>query len=114
MTVNIANVNFYYHNGAVPGTYTHTLTNFAATKGGFRRFVSLYINGEGQTSVFSGVLGGSFRLSDKLRADLGVRYANDAFVQTSQNSTTIPAARDTLNSEALYDQVAWGQNASYR
>ncbi len=115
LTVNNAAVNFYYHNGAVPGTYTHTLTNFAATKNGFRRFVSLYINGEGQTSVFSGVLGGSFRLSPKLRADLGVRYENDAFVQTSQNSTTRPVAGDTLNSETFYDQDAWASpNASFR
>src|SRR6266704_5558430 len=64
--------------------------NFAATKNGFRRFTSNYVNGAGQTTVFSGVAGGSFKLSDRVRADLGVRYENDSYVQTSQNTTVAP------------------------
>src|SRR4029077_9681982 len=43
---------------------------FAATKNGFRRFTSNYVNGSGQTTVFSTVLGGSFKLSERVRADL--------------------------------------------
>jgi len=60
------------------------------------------------------VLGGSFRLSDKVRVDLGARYENEAYVQTSQNTTTTPVLGDTVNSLTLYDQDVWGQNASYR
>src|SRR5207248_3109168 len=88
--------------------------NFAATKNGFRRFVSNYVNGEGQTQVFSAVAGGSFRLSDRVRADLGVRYENDNYVQTSQNTTTTPVGGDTLNSLTLFDQDVWGTPSSYR
>ncbi len=88
--------------------------NFAATKNGFRRFTSNYVNGEGQTTVFSGVAGGSFKLSDRVRADLGVRYENDSYVQTSQNTTTTPVNGDTLNSLTLFDQDVWGASSSYR
>ncbi|HEY6809368.1 MAG TPA: TonB-dependent receptor [Gemmatimonadales bacterium] len=87
---------------------------FAGTRNGFRRFVSNYVNGEGQTTVFSGVVGGSFNLSDQLRADLGVRYENDAYVQTSQNTTTTPVNGDTLNSVNLFNQDVWGAPSSYR
>ena len=114
MTVNSGSIQYFYHTGATPGTYTQSVTNLAATKNGFRRFVSNYVNGEGQTTVFSGVLGGSFRLSDKVRVDLGARYENEAYVQTSQNTTTTPVLGDTVNSLTLYDQDVWGQNASYR
>jgi len=116
LNVNNANVVFHFKSptSGVDSSFTQTLTNFAATKGGFRRFVSNYVNGSGQTTVFSAVLGGSFKLSEKVRADLGVRYENDDYVQTSQNTTTTPVAGDTVNSLTFYDQVAWGQSASYR
>ena len=116
LNVNNANVVFHFKSptSGADSSYTQALTNFAATKGGFRRFVSNYVNGTGQTTVFSGVLGGSFKLSEKVRADLGVRYENDNYVQTSQNTTTTPVNGDTVNSLTFYDQVAWGQNASYR
>ena len=116
LTINNATVMFRDTTAAgVKDSTSFTLpANFAATKNGFRRFVSNYVNGTGQTTVFSGVLGGSFKLSEKVRADLGIRYENDDYVQTSQNTTTTPVAGDTINSLTFYDQVAWGQNASYR
>jgi iron complex outermembrane recepter protein len=116
LNVNNANVVFHFKSptSGADSSFTQALTNFAATKGGFRRFVSNYVNGTGQTTVFSGVLGGSFKLSEKVRADLGIRYENDDYVQTSQNTTTTPVAGDTVNSLTFFDQVAWGQNASYR
>jgi iron complex outermembrane receptor protein len=116
LTINNATVMFRDTTAAgVKDSTSFTLpANFAATKNGFRRFVSNYVNGTGQTTVFSGVLGGSFKLSEKVRADLGIRYENDDYVQTSQNTTTTPVAGDTINSLTFYDQVTWGQNASYR
>jgi len=116
LNVNNASVVFHFKSptSGADSSYTQTLTNFAATNGGFRRFVSNYVNGTGQTTVFSGVLGGSFKLSEKVRADLGVRYENDNYVQSSQNTTTTPVNGDTANSLNFVNQVAWGQNASYR
>ena len=116
LTVNNANVVFHFKSptSGADSSVTQNLTNFAATKGGFRRFMSNYVNGSGQTTVFSAVLGGSFKLSDRVRADLGVRYENEDYVQTTQNTTTTPVNGDTVNSLTFYDQVAWGQNASYK
>ncbi len=109
-----ANVVFHYTNAGANDSVVVPLANFAATKNGFRRFVSNYVNGTGQTTVFSGVLGGSFHLSDRLRADLGVRYESDAYVQTSQNTAVVPVGGDTLNSQTLYNQDIWGNGSSYR
>jgi outer membrane receptor protein involved in Fe transport len=111
-----ANVVYHYRNRttAANDSVTVPLTNFSATQNGFRRYMSNYVNGEGQTTVFSGVAGGSFRLSEKLRADVGVRYESDAYVQTSQNTTTIPVNGDTLNALSIVNQDAWGAPGSYR
>src|SRR3954467_164695 len=45
----------------------------SVTKNGFVNQMAGYTNGHGQTSVVSGVLGGEIQLTDRLRADLGVR-----------------------------------------
>ena len=66
-----------------------------------------------QATIFSGVLGGSFRLTDRLRADLGVRYEYNDFVQTAQKTAVTPVGGDTLNSRILFDQDVWG-TSSYR
>jgi len=75
--------------------------------------VAGYTSGEGQATIFSGVLGGSFRLTDRLRADLGVRYEYNDFVQTAQKTAVTPVGGDTLNSRILFDQDVWG-TSSYR
>jgi outer membrane receptor protein involved in Fe transport len=49
-----------------------------------------------------------------LRADVGVRYESDAYVQTSQNSTTTPVNGDTLNALSIVNQDVWGAPGSYR
>src|SRR5256886_1169304 len=116
LRVDSADVYYHYRNRTT-GANDSTLVpvrNLAATKNGFRRFVSNYANGEGQTTVFSVVGGGSLQLSKRLRADLGIRYENDKYVQTSQNSTTIPVNGDTLNSLNLFNQDIWGVSSSYR
>src|SRR5204862_318366 len=106
LRVDSADVYYHYRNRttAANDSVLVPVRNLAATRNGFRRFVSNYVNGEGQTTVFSGVLGGSFRLSNRVRADVGVRYENDAYVQTSQNTATIPVNGDTLNSLNLFNQ----------
>lgn len=117
MTINNATVVYHYKNptSGADTTFEQPLKNFAATNNGFRRFVSgPYVNAEGQTTVLSGVLGGSFKLSERLRADLGVRYENDNYVQTSQNSSTVAVNGDSLNSINLVNQDVWGTPSSYR
>jgi outer membrane receptor protein involved in Fe transport len=61
----------------------------SVTKNGFVNQLSGYTNGSGQTSVISGVLGGEIQLTDRLRADLGVRGEYDKFVQSAENTSTV-------------------------
>jgi outer membrane receptor protein involved in Fe transport len=75
------------------------------TKNGFRRFLSNYANGDGQTTIFSGVAGAELRLTDRLRSDVGIRYEWNDFVQTSENTATVDLDRD---SATVYDQEPWG------
>jgi outer membrane receptor protein involved in Fe transport len=80
------------------------------TKNGFRRFVSLYRNGTGSTTIFSIMLGGSFQLTEKLRADLGGRFELNDFVQSAENQTNIDLDGDP---QTIYDNEQWG-NKSFR
>ena len=116
LRVDSADVYYHFRNRTtgVNDSVFVPLRNFAATKNGFRRFVSNYVNGEGQTTVFSTVLGGSFKVTDRVRLDLGGRYERDDYVQTSQTTTVTPVGGDTLNSLTLFDQDVWGAPSSYR
>lgn len=58
------------------------------TQNGFYHYLSNYVNGNGQATVFSLTGGASYQLSDRLRADVGVRYENDNYVQNSQKDST--------------------------
>ena len=58
------------------------------TDNGFRNYRSLFISGSGQASVLSGVMGAEIQLTDRLRADLGVRVEYDDYVQSSENTST--------------------------
>jgi outer membrane receptor protein involved in Fe transport len=82
----------------------------AITKNGFQNFLSGYTNGSGQTSIVSGVIGGSLQLTDRLRADLGVRIEYDDFVQSSENTASFDLDGD---STTTYDDETYG-NGSYR
>src|SRR5713101_1338133 len=87
-----------------------TVNSTPVTSNGFRNYLSLYVNGEGQTTIFSGVFGAELQLSDQLRADLGARYEYNDFVQTSENTTTI----DLDNNPATkYNNENFG-NGSFR
>lgn len=80
------------------------------TKNGFRRFLSLYRNGSGSTTIFSGVIGGELKLTDRLRADLGVRYEFNDFVQSAENQSTFDLDGDP---NTPYDIEQYG-NGSFR
>lgn len=75
------------------------------TSNGFRNFLSLYVNGSGQTTVFSGVVGGSVKLSERVRADAGVRYEADDFVLSVENTAKIDLDGDPATT---YDNETWG------
>ena len=80
------------------------------TKNGFVNQLSGYNNGSGQTSVISGVLGGEIQLTDRLRADLGVRGEYDKFVQSSENTSTFDLDG---NPATTYNNETFG-NGSFR
>lgn len=80
------------------------------TKNGFRHFVSNYVNGTGQATIVSGVLGGEIQLTDKLRSDLGVRVEYNNFNQSSENTSMVDLDGD---STTTYDQEVWG-NGTFR
>jgi iron complex outermembrane receptor protein len=82
----------------------------ALTSNGFRRFLSGYNNGTGQSTIVSGVVGGEIQLMERLRADVGVRVEYNNFVQSAENTS----AFDLDNNPAtLFDNETFGNN-SYR
>jgi outer membrane receptor protein involved in Fe transport len=81
------------------------------TQNGFVKFLSDYKNGTGQASIISGVLGGEIQLTDRLRADLGVRVEYDDYVQSSENSSKIDLDGDSIATP--FDNETFG-NGSFR
>ena len=80
------------------------------TNNGFRRYISNYVNGNGNTTVVSGVVGGEVQLTERLRADMGVRAEYNTYVQNSENSTPVDLDGDPATT---YDIESWG-NGSFR
>src|SRR2546421_4578553 len=80
------------------------------TKNGFRNFLSLYRNAEGQTTVLSPTVSGSVKLSDRGRADPGFRYESKYFVQSAENTSTFNLDG---NAATTYDNETFG-NGSFR
>jgi outer membrane receptor protein involved in Fe transport len=80
------------------------------TKNGFRNFLSLYRNASGQTTVLSPVLGGSLKLNDRARADVGFRYEWDYYVQSAENTSTIDLDN---NAATKYNNETFG-NGTFR
>jgi outer membrane receptor protein involved in Fe transport len=72
--------------------------------------VSNYLNGSGQSTIVSGVLGGDFRVTPRLRASLGGRWEYDNYVQSSENASDFDLDN---NPNTPYDNVTWG-NGSFR
>jgi iron complex outermembrane recepter protein len=109
--VDNATIRYLSYSGVTVDTTDVALTDVDATRNGFRRFLSNYVNGSGTTTVVSGVVGGALQLTPRLRADLGVRYEWNDFVQSSENTST-RAVSDTV-SETIFDSEPWG-NGSFR
>jgi len=82
----------------------------SVTKNGFRNFLSTYSNGTGSSSIVSGVLGGEIQLTDRLRADLGVRVEYDYYQQNSENTAKFDIDG---NPATTYDNETFG-NGSFR
>ncbi len=78
------------------------------TKNGFRNFLSNYVNGSGQTSIVSGVIGGEVQLMERLRADLGIRGEYNNFVQSSENTAKFDLDG---NVATTYDNETFGNNS---
>jgi outer membrane receptor protein involved in Fe transport len=78
------------------------------TQNGFRKFISNYVNGSGQTTVVSGVVGGEVQLTERLRADLGVRAEYNTYQQNSENSSNVD---QDLNPATTYNNITFGNNS---
>jgi iron complex outermembrane recepter protein len=78
------------------------------TKNGFRNFLSNYVNGSGQTTIVSGVVGGEVQLMERLRADVGLRGEYNSFVQSSENTSKFDL---DLNPATTYDIETFGNNS---
>ena len=88
-----------------PGTAPVATRTINVTKNGFRNYLSNYVNGTGQSTIVSGVVGGDFQLLPRLRTSLGVRWEWDNFVQSSERTANVDL--DTLASTP-YDNETWG------
>jgi iron complex outermembrane recepter protein len=88
-------------------TTTGGVPDTAVTFGGFRSFLSNYVNGTGETNVVSGVVGGEIQLTDQLRADLGVRVEYNNYVQTSENTGAVDLDSDATT---RFNNIEFGNN----
>jgi iron complex outermembrane recepter protein len=78
------------------------------TKNGFRKFISNYANGSGQTTIASGVVGGEIQVTERFRADMGVRVEYNTFVQSSENTSAVDLDANPLTP---YDNFNFGNNS---
>src|SRR3989442_7591320 len=94
LRVDSADVYYHFRNRttAVNDSVFVPLRNFAATKNGFRRFVSNYVNGEGQTTVFSAGPVRAVKVSGRVRLHLGGLYERDDNVPTT-HAIAAPSVR---------------------
>jgi outer membrane receptor protein involved in Fe transport len=93
-----------------PGTGGGPATTTNLTKNGFRNYMSNYVNGSGQSTIISPVIGASLAITPRLRADVGGRWEYDNFVQSSENTSKIDLDKNT---NTPYDNETWG-NGSFR
>ncbi|HKT58995.1 MAG TPA: TonB-dependent receptor [Gemmatimonadales bacterium] len=77
------------------------------TSNGFRNYLSNYVNGNGQTTIVSGVVGGEAQLTERLRADMGVRVEYNDFVQNSEITGKIDLDG---NPATTFDNETFGTN----
>ena len=87
-----------------------TVNGRPITSNGFRHFVSNYVNGSGETTVASVMGGAALQVTDRLRADVGLRYEYNDFVQASENTATFDLDH---NAATTFDAETWG-NGTFR
>jgi outer membrane receptor protein involved in Fe transport len=78
------------------------------TQNGFRNYLAFYVNGSGQTTIASGVVGGEVQLSDRIRADLGLRIEHNTYVQNSENTSLFDLDGDP---GTRFDAETFGNNS---
>jgi outer membrane receptor protein involved in Fe transport len=78
------------------------------TKNGFRNYLVGYVNGSGQTSIVSGVVGGEIQLTRRLRADLGVRVEYNDYVEAAENVSQFDLDGDPATT---FDNEVFGNNS---
>jgi iron complex outermembrane recepter protein len=78
------------------------------TRNGFRNYSVGYVNGSGQTSIVSGVVGGEIQLTRRLRADLGVRVEYNDYVQAAENVSQFDLDGDPATT---FDNEVFGDNS---
>jgi outer membrane receptor protein involved in Fe transport len=88
-------------------TTTAGVQDTLVTSGGFRSFLSNYVNGTGETNVVSGVVGGEIQLTDQLRADLGARVEYNNYVQASENVVPVDLDNDPAT---RFNNIEFGNN----
>jgi outer membrane receptor protein involved in Fe transport len=77
------------------------------TQNGFRKFLSHYVNGSGQTTIVSGLLGAEVQVTEQLRADLGVRVEHSNYVQSAENTAQFDLDG---NAATPFDNEKFGNN----
>jgi outer membrane receptor protein involved in Fe transport len=78
------------------------------SENGFRKFMSGYTQGTGQANIASGVVGGEVQVTDRLRADMGVRVEYNDFVQNKERTSTVDLDADPATT---YDAETFGNNS---
>lgn len=80
------------------------------TKNGFRRFLSYYQNGDGNTTLISFFATDEIMVGDRLRIDLGIRYERAEYFHVAENTSNIDLDGDP---RTQYDIDLWG-NQTFR
>ncbi|MFN2432006.1 MAG: TonB-dependent receptor [Gemmatimonadota bacterium] len=97
------------------------------TNDGFRQYLPLYVNGDGNVTHYSFFAGDQIAVTDRLDLDLGVRFEHDSFEQRVENTSSfdVPGGTDAhtgLNFgtgtfrtlEDDFDEWAVSAGANYR
>jgi len=80
------------------------------TKNGFFHFLNFYVNGDGSNTLVALFTSDEFKLSDRLRVDLGLRYERANYFQVAENIEPVDLDQ---NPDTEYDIEIWG-NKTFR
>lgn len=80
------------------------------TENGFTSYLGLYVNAEGNATLFSVFAGDEIQVSERLRVDLGARFERDEYEQNVENTESF----DLLGPSDADDAVGWGNRSFTR